>query len=97
MSSDDTACTTTLLCSELDADPDANAETAVTQFVVDAHPDGAQGESHDLLMPVDSHGPEGIPEVASLIAATFEACAACIPAWLVCDVRATAGALMPLA
>lgn len=44
------------------------AETAVTHVAIELQLPGAHGASQDLLGPVMSHGPPGIPEEASLTA-----------------------------
>jgi len=82
MSADRATCTATVCTIDVETAGALSADTAVTQVAIEAHPDGAHGASHDLLAPVVSHAPEGMPEDASLTAGALATRAPCALPWL---------------
>jgi hypothetical protein len=82
MSADRTTCTTTVAIADVEIAGASTAAAAVTHVAIEAHPAGAHGASHDLLAPVVSHAPDGMPDDASL-AAAFDLCASCEALWLI--------------
>jgi hypothetical protein len=81
MSADLTTCAALVARSDSDITGAVSAETALIHVAIDAHPAGAQGPSHGLLVPAASHGPEGVPGEAPLKAGDFPVCERCDEAW----------------